>query len=174
MRFPGTDSAPLGHSTESVPGSTREGAAAALVVLRLDGREYALPVADVEEVLPMVAMVPVPGAPPWLAGVINLRGRTVPVVDLRTRLGLPPTEPGLRTPILVASAGGRPVGLIADEVVEALGLTGESIEPPDELAGAAHPFSALARAADRVIPVFDVERLTAGAGDLSLPDVHAR
>jgi purine-binding chemotaxis protein CheW len=134
-----------------------------LVVLRLEGRDFALRVTDVVEVLRMVAYVPVPGAPPPLTGLINVRGRTIPLVDLRLRLGLAARASGLETRIVVVSGpGGRPLGLLADEVVEAITLPRASIEPPDELSGPEHLLSAVARAGARVIPVLDPDRLGAG------------
>lgn len=141
-----------------------------LVVLRLEGRDHALRVTDVAEVLRMVAYVPVPGAPASLAGVINLRGQTVPLLDLRVRLGMPPRPPGLETRIVVVAAGGRTLGLLADEVVETLILPASAIEPPDRLAGPAHPISAVARAGERVILVLDPDSLGAVDDRLSLSD----
>jgi purine-binding chemotaxis protein CheW len=132
-----------------------------LLVFRLQAREYALPIELVSEVLRMVAITPVPDAPAWLPGVINLRGRVVLVMDLRARLGLPPLTPSLNTPIIVAEADGRMVGLLADAVIEVLTLPDEAIEPPAALAGSAHPISAIARAGDRLILIFDLSRLSA-------------
>src|SRR5690349_13823440 len=109
-----------------------------LVVVRLD-REYALPAEHVVEVVRMVAVTPLPEAPPWLAGVINLRGRVVPLIDLRTRLGLPPAEHGLTTAILILEAGGATIGLIADVVTEMLEIGADEIEAPGELAGPGSP-----------------------------------
>ncbi|HEY1331025.1 MAG TPA: chemotaxis protein CheW, partial [Actinomycetota bacterium] len=129
-----------------------------LVVVRLD-REYALPAEHVLEVVRMVAVTPLPEAPPWLAGVINLRGRVVPLIDLRIRLGLPPVEHGLTTAILILQAGGTIVGLIADVVTEMLEVGTDAIEPPGELAGLNSPVSELARAGDRLILILDAARL---------------
>src|SRR5437660_1615747 len=71
------------------------------VVFRLHAREYALPVGQVVEVLHMVAMTPLPEAPAWLPGLIDLRGQVIPILDLRTRLGLRPQAPDLDTAIVV-------------------------------------------------------------------------
>jgi purine-binding chemotaxis protein CheW len=133
------------------------------LVFQLQTHDYALPVGDVVEVLRMVALTPVPEAPPWLAGILNLRGRAIPVLDLRRRLVVgPPEAPGLNTPIIVAHAAGRPVGLIADRVSEVIALPADAIEPPDALAGPGRAISGLAHAGDRLILVLDLPRLTAG------------
>ena len=74
----------------------------------------------------MVAIAPVPEAPSWLPGVINLRGKVIPVIDLRVRLGLASKPVGINTPIIVAEHEGQMVGLIADSVTELLTV------PPDD------------------------------------------
>lgn len=136
---------------------------AELVVFRLEGREYAFPVEHVDEILRMVALTPVPEAPPWLSGVINLRGQVVPVVDLRMRLGLPRQVPGLSTPIMVVRAGGRVAGLIVDAVDEVLALPPGSIGPPDDLVDPARSVVAAASDGDRMVLVLDAGHLIAGS-----------
>jgi len=111
----------------------------------------------------MVAIAPVPEAPEWLPGVINLRGRVIPVIDLRIRLGLPALEVGLNTPIIVAEIEGQMVGLVADSVTELLIVPLEAIEPPDERVGASNAVKSVARAAERLILIFDLERICAGS-----------
>ncbi|MCX6027835.1 MAG: chemotaxis protein CheW [Chloroflexi bacterium] len=132
------------------------------LVFRLQAHDYALPIGEVAEVLRMVALTPVPESPVWLSGMANLRGRAIPVIDLRRRLGLPPEAPGLSTPIIVTHATGRPVGLIADSVSEVITLPADAFEPPDALAGPGRAVSWLAHAGERLILVLDLPRLTAG------------
>jgi purine-binding chemotaxis protein CheW len=134
-----------------------------LVVFRIAGSEYALPVANVGEILRMVAISPVPEAPEWLPGVINLRGRVIPVVDLRTRLGMPSEGAGLNTPIIVAEVEGQMVGLVADAVTELLTVPLDAVEPPNERVGEANAVESVARAGDRIILIFDLERVCAGS-----------
>src|SRR5205809_5151739 len=90
--------------TTTALSETEAGSAAAtqLVVFRIEKSEYALPVGNVGEILRMVAIAPVPEAPSWLPGVINLRGKVIPVIDLRVRLGLASKPVGINTPIVVA------------------------------------------------------------------------
>ena len=129
-----------------------------LVVFRLQGIEHAVPVGDVVEVVRMVAITPVAETPPWLSGVIDLRGRVIPVIDLRRRLGMVPREPDLSTPILVVEGNGVTAGLVADEVVEVLALAAE---------GPAAPASAI-RYGERLLLVLDIDRICAGAAELAL------
>ncbi|MGQ0601620.1 MAG: chemotaxis protein CheW [Anaerolineales bacterium] len=139
------------------------------VVFRVVSREYALRLEHVAEVLRMVALTPTPEAPAWLSGLINLRGRVIPVIDVRTRLGHPPQTLGLNTPIVVVKTDDqREVGLIADEVVELLTLPAEVVTRPDAMLGAAHPVSATLHIEGRLIVALDLERLCAGSENLAL------
>jgi purine-binding chemotaxis protein CheW len=108
----------------------------------------------------------VPEAPEWLSGVINLRGKVVPVIDLRSRLGLERQPVGLGTPIIVAETGGQSVGLIADSVSELLTVPGDAIEPPDARVGEGNVVDAVARAGERLILILDLERVCAGSEQL--------
>lgn len=131
------------------------------LTFRLEGGEYALDIRDVIEVLSMVALAPMPQAQPWLAGMLNLRGRVMPVIDLRRRLGLAPRPYSLDTPIIVVRQADRPVGLIVDEAVEVLTLPDQALSDPDALAGPAHAVRAIARLADRLIMLLDLDRICA-------------
>lgn len=151
------------------PGQLREPTSAPpvrLLVFRLNDREHALPLEHVVEVFRMVAVTPLPEAPPWMLGVMNVRGRVIPLIDLRVRLGMPPREPDLSTPIVVVETGGATAGLVADEVVEVLALPDEAVEPPDRSAGSTRVVSSLARLGDRLVLVLDTEALCEGSGDL--------
>ena len=145
------------------------------VIFRVESGYYALPLERVVEVLRMVSVRPVPDGPAWLAGVINLRGRVLPIMDLRARLGLPPQPVRLETRIIVTDAGGPAgqqfIGLLADEALEVLSQPAAAIELPAALPGAtARPLAAV-QAGDRLVTVFDLERL--GADSQALPRLEA-
>lgn len=142
-----------------------------LLVFRLEGREHALPVEDVVEVLRMVAATPLPEAPPWVDGVINVRGRVIPLVDLRRRLGAPRREPDVSTPIIVVQAAETATGLVVDEVVELLVLGSEALASPAPVT-ASSAVAGVAREGDRLILVLDRERLCAGSVDHHLPGME--
>jgi purine-binding chemotaxis protein CheW len=130
------------------------------VVLRLDDHEYALAVQQVVEVLRMVALQPLPEAPPYIAGVLNLRGNGIVVMDLRKRLGLPAKAPDLQTQIVIVDSRGEPLGLIADEVIDIITLPRTALKPAEELSGVSSLlFAGLVHAEDRLILVLDLDRL---------------
>jgi purine-binding chemotaxis protein CheW len=141
-----------------------------LVIFRLQGIEHAVPVEDVVQVLRMVAITPVAQAPPWLRGVIDLRGRVIPVIDLRRRLGMPQRAPDLSTPILVVRGRGVTAGLVADEVVEVLALPCRAWSPSDRVAAPRSAVSSAIRYADRLLLILDTGRICEGSADLSLRD----
>ena len=156
-----------GHEEPSTDGET---ARHTLVVFELDGREFALPIGDIAEILQMVLVTPVPEVPPWVAGVVNLRGRVIPIVDLRTRLGMQTKPPELNTPILIAEQGTRKLGLIADAVRDVVSLDDAALEPPAELGtddGHEDAVTSVAQTGERLILVLDLERVTADAAPLA-------
>jgi purine-binding chemotaxis protein CheW len=132
----------------------------------MDGHEHALPVEDIVEVLRMVAPTPLPDAPPWMSGVINVRGRVIPLVDLQRRLGGPRLEPEVSTSIIVVGAGREAAGLMVDEVVEVLALPSHAVTVPGPLTAAATAVSGVARHGDRLILVLDWGCLSQGFAHL--------
>lgn len=105
-----------------------------LVTFELFGEIFALPILDVREIIHLTAITPVPQAPQFVEGVINLRGQIIPVVDLRKRFGLTTEKAGENTRIIVVELGnGVIIGLIVDAVREIERIPGESITPPPSL-----------------------------------------
>jgi purine-binding chemotaxis protein CheW len=140
----------------TVAGSKETGS---FVVFRLDGERFALPLDQVEIALRMVSFTPVPDAPPWVIGVIDLHGRVIPVTDLRQRLGRPAKEPRLDDRLLVVSLPDRTFALVVDEVTEVLALPcGEVESPPDPL-GDSRYLRAVVRREDGLILILDAARL---------------
>jgi purine-binding chemotaxis protein CheW len=147
----------------SSAGAREAGGRRQFVVLRLGDREYGLDADAVVQVLRMVAIRPMPESPPWIAGVINLRGRTTPMLDLRARLGLPAEPPGLDDHIIVVGSGDAALGLIVDAVLEVIEVGEDAVEPPAGTVGRGGVVTAVARTGDRLLLVLDVDRLTADA-----------
>ncbi len=100
----------------------------------LAGSDYGLPILKVREILSYEGATVVPGTPPSIRGVVNVRGSVVPVVDLAVKFGRGATEPTKRTCVLVVDAvsGGEAltVGLIAAAVNEVVELAADDVEPP--------------------------------------------
>jgi purine-binding chemotaxis protein CheW len=100
------------------------------VTFSLGGEDFGLPVTHVQEILRVTGITRVPHAPPAVRGVTNMRGRVLPVVDLRARLGLETRETDLHSRVLVVSSHGRLLGLLVDSVQQVLRLDRTRVEPP--------------------------------------------
>lgn len=140
------------------------------VTLSLDDALYGIPVDRVQEILDLRPVAPIPGAPRHLLGVIDLRGDTVPVIDMRLLLGLKPAEDTPQTRILVVllRAEGRQsvIGLRTDRVIDVTKLDSEELRPLDEgqvLAWDARSILGVGRRNGAVISIIDMDGLFSGA-----------
>lgn len=107
-----------------------------LVTFNLGKEEFAVPILQIQEINRLVDITKVPRSPDFVEGVINLRGKVIPIIDLRKRFGLPQAELGKYARIVVVNMEGRMVGLIVDSVSEVLRLSEDAIEPaPPVVAG---------------------------------------
>ena len=93
-----------------------------LVTFRLQDETYGINVMQVQEVLRVAEIAPVPGAPHYVLGIINLRGNVVTVIDTRTRFGLPLTEVTDLSRIVVIESEAQVVGILVDSVAEVVDL----------------------------------------------------
>ncbi len=131
------------------------------VACRVGSEEFALDVLSVQEINRMAEITCVPKAPPHVEGVINLRGRIIPVLNLRRRFGMPDTERTARSRIVVVSVRGRVVGLAVDAVEEVLRIPRSAIEPPPTVGAAAGAeyTQGVGRVRDRLLILLDLPRL---------------
>lgn len=130
-----------------------------LLSFRLAEQEYSVDIMSVREIRGWTRATPLPHAPAHVRGVINLRGTVLPVVDLSTRLGMPPVEGDARNVIIVVQVGSQPAGLLVDAVSDILALPRTELQPPPDLAAdTAHSFvQALTIVEGRMIRVLDLE-----------------
>lgn len=131
------------------------------VVFRVAAADYIIPAAEVLRMESFEGATPVPGGPPYLAGIVQVRGRFVPVIDLRARFGLPaaPLTPDSR--IVVGQSGDRPVALLVDSAREVLRLSPEQLKPPPPMVveQCAGYVSAVARVGERLVMLIDFRRV---------------
>ncbi len=107
-------------------------AESAWVAFRLDNEEYGFPIENVREILRVEEITRVPQAPPFIRGVTNVRGKILPVVEIRTRLGLAPLVPTPAARIVVLEVGPRSLGLLVDGNVRVAKVRASQVEPPPE------------------------------------------
>lgn len=98
------------------------------VTFRLDNETYGINVMQVQEVLRVTEIAPVPGAPNYVLGIINLRGNVVTVIDTRQRFGLTPRDMDDSTRIVIIEVNKQVVGILVDSVAEVVDLRSSEIE----------------------------------------------
>jgi purine-binding chemotaxis protein CheW len=103
------------------------------VLFKVADAEYAVPAADVLHMESFSGATQVPGTPAYVAGLMQIRQRVVPIVSLRARFGLPAAEPTLDTRVVVVQSGERAVGLLVDSAREIMNIESEQFRPPPEL-----------------------------------------
>jgi purine-binding chemotaxis protein CheW len=138
-----------------------------LITFRLDGEEFGLPVETVREVIRVGDITRVPQSPPHIRGVTNLRGRILPVVEIRTRLGLAPLVPRSTARIIVAEVRGRVLGLLVDSVAQVQKVPADRVvATPDEVkAGHSDYLTGVVQLYDRLLILLDLPRALEAAGD---------
>lgn len=149
---------------------TAEGHAGRYLTFQLASQAYGIAILVVREIIALQEITPVTGCPSYVEGVINLRGRIIPIVDLRVRLQFPRGERTERTCIIVTEVEGDEepvqVGCIVDTVSEVLDIEARQIEGPPELGQGVELDSlvGLAKLADggRVVSLLDIEYVLRG------------
>lgn len=106
-----------------------------VIVFTLANEEYGIEVDKVKTIERMSPITRVPKTPPFVKGVMNLRGVVVPVIDLRGRFGLPETEPTDNSRIIIVAANELEVGFIVDSANDVLDVMEDTIENPPEVVG---------------------------------------
>lgn len=134
-----------------------------LLTFQLAKQEYSIDIMSVREIRGWTRATPLPHAPAFMKGVINLRGTVLPVMDLGERLGLPPRENTERSVIIVVKLGDAMTGLLVDAVSDIVTLMSDDLQPaPDMSVGAtANVVKALTLIDDRLIRVIDVATIMA-------------
>ena len=133
------------------------------VVFQVGDAQYMLPATDVQQMESYSGATPVPGAAPYVAGLVQIRGRVVPVVDLRVRFGLPAVPPTLDTRVVVVERDKRLVGLLVDRAREVTRIAASELQaPPEVLASASQGFvKAVARdqGGQRLLMLIDFQKI---------------
>jgi len=105
-----------------------------LIAFRIGQQEFCVEVMSVREIRGWTPVTPVPKAPSFVRGVVNLRGTLLPIVDLAARLGYPAAEPTARHVIMVAQVGRQTIGLLVDGVSDIFTIKEDEIQPTPDVA----------------------------------------
>ena len=134
-----------------------------VVVFELGDEKYCTDINTVREIIRMPTVTQMPGTPEHVRGVINLRGRVIPVVDLRTRFRLPATELTADTRVLVVDIAGESIGVVVDAVTEVRRISSGSVESPGATATTEESFyiEGIAKQDEHLLILLDLERALA-------------
>ena len=154
----------LSTLTQALPHDDTEessGAVLQLVSFQLGCEVFAIDILVVQEIIRLVEITHVPNAPHYVEGVVNLRGKVIPIINLRARFGLPSTEHTKETRIVVVEVTQMILGFIVDSVEEVLRLPEEGIEPmpPTGRGGAEECHRGVGRVNGRLVMLLDLELL---------------
>jgi len=147
-----------------------------LVLFELGHEIYGVDISVVYEIIRMQAITKVPKAPFFVEGIINLRGKVIPIVDMRKRFGLPKVEQNKDNRIMVLENSGQNVGIIVDAVTEVLRIPSESVEPPSTiiLSATSDYILGIAKHNKTMIILLDMERVLSkeSIGNISISDTN--
>lgn len=136
------------------------------IVFKVDDVAYALPGRDVLHLESFAGATPVPGSRPFVAGIVQLRGKVLPVVDLRRRFGLDPLPPTPESRVVVVETAGRTVALLADSAREIVELGADDVHPAPKAidAGSQHFVRGVGHAKDRIFLILDTDKVVSDEG----------
>ena len=141
-----------------------------LVTFNLDEEEFGIDILKVQEIIRTVEITVVPKMPSYMEGVINLRGKVIPVVNLRTRFNKSQAEQSNNTRIVVVNLNNITVGLLVDSVSEVLRLSEDVVEPPPPIMEGGMDteyIKSVGRLEDRLLILLDLEKVFGDNGALS-------
>ena len=139
-----------------------------ILMFRLAGRQlFAINVFKVQEVLQLPKLTLMPQRHPYVCGVVNLRGQTLPVIDLSQAIGMRPIVPGENSTIIVTEYNRSVQAFLVGGVDRILNLNWESILPPPGGAGRQHYLTAITKVDDQIVEVIDVDKVLSETSPMS-------
>lgn len=152
----------VAHTVSHVAGAhAAESELLQLVSFSVANEEFAISILSVQEINRMMQITRVPGSPSYIEGVINLRGKIIPVMNLRRRFGLPEAQASNDTRIIVVEVHGRVIGFTVDRVNEVLRIPASIVEPPPPMVCGVDSdyIQGVGKLQDRLLILLNLERL---------------
>ena len=130
----------------------------------LGGEEYGLEILKVREILGLLSITSVPNTPYYVKGVVNIRGKVIAIIDLRSKFGMPEVEPTDQTCIIVVYVGDVEVGVVVDRVLEVQDISEGDIEDAPEMEAGTDATNILgiSKAEDKVTILLDIQKVLGG------------
>jgi len=135
-----------------------------LVTFSIGEEEFGVDILSVQEIIRMMDITKVPRAPDFVEGVINLRGKVIPIIDLRKRFGLSTRDHDKHTRIIVIEINNMIVGFVVDSVSEVLRIPASTVEPPPPVVSGLESeyISGVGKLEDRLLILLDLNKLLSG------------
>lgn len=145
-----------------------------LACFRVGEQLYALDILRIKEIIRPQKLTPVPKAPPFIEGVINLRGAVIPVIDLRKRFDQPTAAADRKTRVIICSLSGRILGLVVDDVAEVRRYARQEVQSsPRFLRGkGAEFFLGVCRRGEELVMLLDLEKILASDEKIELDKIE--
>jgi len=144
-----------------------------LVTFRLASEEYGLPITKVQEINRLLPVTMLPKTPSFMEGIINLRGRIIPVIDLRKRFQLPITDHDDDTRIIVVEINGQTVGITVDAVKEVVRLSTADVEaPPASTVVDSRYINGVGKMNDRLIILLDIDQVLSTQEEIAVKQLN--
>jgi len=152
---------PASGLADDIPGSRKEQQGEFHLVTFNLGEEYGVQIRQVQEIVRVEGITKVPNSPSYMEGVINLRGRVLPVLNLRKRLKLPLTDIGKEARVVVTEIGDKVIGLLVDSVSQVIKVPAGAVEnaPEEVLEVDTDYITGVGKLKERLIILLDLERL---------------
>jgi purine-binding chemotaxis protein CheW len=130
----------------------------------IQGEEYGIEILRVQEIKGFTKVRPIPNAPRYVKGAMNLRGAVIPIVDLRCRLGMEEADYNQFTVIIVVSVGKKTAGLVVDAVSDVLNIARDQIDQTPDVGGDPETsfFQGMGKVGQKLVLLLNVDRLLAG------------
>ncbi len=147
-----------------------------LVVFKLKQQdavcEYGVEITTVQEIIPMATPTKLPQTPDFIEGIINLRGKVIPIIDLKKRFNMGYSEVTPETRSVVVEVEGKTVGIIVDEVSEVMRIPADNIEPPPTVMGgiASEYITGVGKIDNRLLILLDMDRILSEGERTELQD----
>jgi purine-binding chemotaxis protein CheW len=140
-----------------------------VLVFVLGAEEYGVDILKVQEIRGYEKVTPIPSAPEYLKGVVNLRGTIAPVIDMRVKFGLPEPKYDAFTVVIILRIAHRVIGIVVDAVSDVVGLAQDEVKPAPQLGTLVDSsfIAGLATQNDRMVLLLDIEKLLS-SGELNL------
>lgn len=145
-----------------------------VVCFNLGNEEYGLDVNQVLGVNPMLEITHVPKAPGFVEGVIRIREKIIPVIDLRKQFGMEKKEYSKKTRIIVAKVGGVRVGIIVDGASEVISIPAQNMEPPSPVLNHHNLLKGVGRLEKKLLLLVDLDKILSMEEVETLAEVHKK